>query len=125
MEATMSDSNDRPAERDLRQAGFLGTYFDRDGVLRLSRWADVVAWIVLTIYFLSWLPSMLVSFAQYFNSLYSDKGSTFLSVLSPFLSDFQQIVPGAFYFFGLEAVSKGLLIFLDIEDNTRRAARSK
>ena len=32
-------------------------------------------------------------------------------------------LPGLFYFFGLHAVSKGLLIFLDMEDNTRRAAR--
>jgi hypothetical protein len=50
MEVPMSASNDK-------QAGFLGTYFDRDGVLRLSRWADIVAWIVLTIYLLAWSQS--------------------------------------------------------------------
>lgn len=121
----MSESTDRPAERDLRQAGFLGTYFDRDGVLRLSRWADVIAWIVLTIYLLTWVFSLLLYFGQYFNGLYVDKGATFLNTINMFAPFLQQPLPGVFYFFGLQAVSKGLLIFLDMEDNTRRAARSK
>ncbi len=121
----MSESNDRPAERDLRQASFLGTYFDRDGVLRLSRWADVIAWIVLTIYLLLWLASLLLFLAQYYNGLYIDKGATFLNVLNMFGPYLQQPLPGLFYFFGLQGISKGLLIFLDMEDNTRRAARAK
>ena len=119
----MSESPDRPAGRDLRQAGFLGTYFDRDGVLRLSRWADIVSWIVLAVYLLSWLFSLLMFFSQYFNGLYMDKGQTFLNVLNMFSPFLQQPLPGLFYFFGLQAVSKGLLIFLDMEDNTRRGAR--
>lgn len=112
-------------ESNEKQAGFLGTYFDRDGVLRLSRWADIVAWIVLTIYLLSWLFSILLFFGQYFSGLYFDKGATFLQVFNMFTPYFQQPLPGIFYFFGLQAVSKGLLIFLDMEDNTRRAARTK
>jgi hypothetical protein len=123
MEATMSEANERPAERDLRQAGFLGTYFDRDGVLRLSRWAEVVAWVILTIYILWWLSSFLVFLGQYLNGMYFDKGATFLNVINMFAGQLQQPLPGIFYFFGLQAVSKGLLMFLDMEDNTRRAAR--
>lgn len=114
----MSESNEK-------QAGFLGTYFDRDGVLRLSRWADVIAWIVLTVYLLSWLFSVLLYFGQYYNGLYMDKGATFLNTINMFTPFLQQPLPGIFYFFGLQAISKGLLIFLDMEDNTRRAARSK
>src|SRR5215208_5724413 len=104
----MSESNEK-------QSGFLGTYFDRDGVLHLSRWADVIAWIILTVYFLSWLIAMLTYLAQFYNGLISDKGSTFLDVLNPVLFNFQQMLPGIIYFFSLEAISKGLLIFLDIE----------
>ena len=114
----MSESNEK-------QAGFLGTYFDRDGVLRLSRWADVVAWIVLTVYLLTWLFSVLLYFGQFYNGLYMDKGATFLNTINMFTPFLQQPLPGVFYFFGLQGVSKGLLIFLDMEDNTRRAARSK
>jgi hypothetical protein len=119
----MSEANDRPAERDLRQAGFLGTYFDRDDVLRLSRWADVVAWVILTIYILWWLSSFLVFLGQYSNGMFFDKGATFLNVINTFSGQLQQPLPGVVYFFGLQALSKGLLIFLDMEDNTRRAAR--
>jgi len=125
MEATMSESNDHPAERDLRRASFLGTYFDRDGVLRLSRWADVISWIILTVYLLSWVFSILLYFSQYFNGMYFDKGATFLNAFNMFSPFLLQPLPGIFYFFGLQAVSKGLLIFLDMEDNTRRGARSK
>jgi hypothetical protein len=118
MEATMSESNEK-------QAGFFGTYFDRDGVLRLSRWADVIAWVLLTIYLLSWLSSFLLFLGQYFSGLYFDKGATFLNVINLFASQIQQPLPGIFYFFGLQAVSKGLLLLLDMEDNSRRAARNK
>jgi hypothetical protein len=111
------------SEANEKQAGFLGTYFDRDGVLRLSRWADVIAWIVLTVYLLSWSFSLLLFLGQYFSGLYFDKGATFLNVFNMFSPYLQQPLPGVFYFFGLQAVSKGLLIFLDMEDNTRRAAR--
>ena len=113
------------SEANEKQAGFLGTYFDRDGVLRLSRSADVVAWVVLTIYILWWLSTFLVFLAQFFNGMYFDKGGTFLNVINMFSGQLQQPLPGLFYFFGLQAISKGLLIFLDMEDNTRRAARSK
>ena len=120
----MSESIDRPAERDSRQAGFFGTYFDRDGVLRLSRWADVGAWVVLTIYLLLWLSSFLIFLGQYFSGMFFDKGATFLNMVNVFGNQLLQPLPGIFYFFGLQAVSKGLLIFLDMEDNTRRAARN-
>jgi hypothetical protein len=113
------------SETTEKQAGFLGAYFDRDGVLRLSRWADIVAWIVLTVYLLSWIVSLLLFFSQYLNGLYMDKGATFLNIFNIFIPFLQQPLPGVFYFFGLQALSKGLLIFLDMEDNTRRAARSK
>lgn len=111
------------SETSEKQAGFLGTYFDRDGVLRLARWADVVAWIILTIYVLWWLSSFLMFFGQYLNGMFFDKGSTFLNVISTFAGQLQQPLPGVFYFFGLQGISKGLLMFMDMEDNTRRAAR--
>ena len=72
------------SEANEKQAGFLGTYFDRDGVLRLARWADVVAWVVLTVYLLSWLLSFLFFLGQYWNGMYFDKGATFLNVVSLF-----------------------------------------
>ena len=102
---------------------FLGAYFDRDAVLKLSRWSDGLSWVVLTIYALTWLFSILLFFSQYASGMMGDKGLTFLmgfSIFSPYLT---QPLPGVFYFAGLQAVSKVLLILLDMEDNTRRSAR--
>ena len=107
-----------------KQDNFFGAYVDRDVVLRLSRWADGIAWVILTIYALTWLFSVLLFASQYFNGLYFAKGSeSFLATFSLFTPYLQQPLPGLFYFFGLQGISKGLLIFLDMEDNTRRAAR--
>ena len=111
-----TQSNEKPAT-------FLGTYFDRDTVLRLSRWADILSWVTLTLYVVQWLFSIVLLLAQSFNGMLGDKGSTlltFYNIVSPYLL---QPLPGVFYFFGLQAVSKILLILLDVEDNTRRSAR--
>ena len=102
---------------------FLGAYFDRDGVLRLSRWADVVAWIILTVTLLTWLLSLLLFIVQYSSGLFFDKGMTFLNAFGVFKPYFLEPLPGLFYFFGLQGISKALLIMLDVEDNSRRAAR--
>ena len=113
----MTESNDKLEK-------FFGAYIDRDVVLRLSRWADGSAWVVLTIYILTWLFSFVLFISQYASGLFFAKGTeTFISVFSLFSPYLQQPLPGIFYFFGLEAISKGLLIMLDMEDNTRRAAR--
>ena len=112
----MTESNSKPT-------AFLGTYVDRDAVLRLARWADILSWVTLTLYVLSWLFSFIMFLAQYFTGLYGDKGATFLTVLNIFSPYLLQPLPGVLYFFALQAISKILLIFLDIEDNTRRSAR--
>ena len=106
-----------------KQEKFLGAYFDRDSVLRLSRWADGLSWAVLTIYLLTWFFQLLLFLSQYANGMMGDKGLNFLMGLNIFSPYLTQPLPGVFYFIGLQAISKLLTIFLDIEDNTRRGAR--
>jgi hypothetical protein len=110
-------------ESNEKQEKYLGVYFDRDSILRLSRWADIVSWVMLTIYVLFWLFSMVQFLAQYFSGMMGDKGATFLMIFNLFSPYILQPLPGVFYFFGLQGLSKALLIFMDMEDNTRRAAR--
>jgi hypothetical protein len=112
----MSESNQKPAT-------FLGTYFDRDVVLRLSRWADILAWVTLTLYLLSWAFQIALFLSQYYNGMLGDKGATLLTVYSLFSPYLLQPIPGVLYFFALQAISKILMILLDVEDNTRRGAR--
>ena len=110
-------------ETNGKQEKFFGTYFDRDSILRLARWADIIAWIVLTVYTLTWLGSVILYLSQVVNGMMGDKGMTFLMAFNLFSPYLTQVVPGILYFFGLQAISKILLILLDMEDNTRRAAR--
>ena len=112
----MTESNQKPTT-------FLGTYFDRDAVLRLARWADILAWVALTLYLLSWVFQLVLFFSQYMNGMLGDKGSTLLTMYNIFSPYLLQPIPGVLYFFALQAISKVLLILLDIEDNSRRAAR--
>lgn len=110
-------------ESNEKQEKFLGAYFDRDAVLKLSRWADVLSWVTLTLYALTWLFSVLLFLSQYANGMMGDKGLSLLMGLNMFSPFLTQFLPGVFYFFGLQAVSKVLLILLDVEDNTRRGSR--
>ena len=112
----MSESNEN-------QVTFLGTYFDRDSVIRLSRWAETIAWVILSLYLLNWFFTVLLFIGQYTSGLFFDKGMPFLSAINLFAPYFLQPLPGVAYFFGLQTVSKVLLILMDMEDNTRRAAR--
>ena len=110
-------------ESDKKPTTFMGTYFDRDAVMRLSRWADILAWVVLTLYLLTWIFQFILFLSQYFNGMLGDKGVTLLTIFSLFSPYLVQPIPGVLYFFALQAISKILLILLDVEDNTRRAAR--
>ena len=112
----MNETNDK-------QEKFFGTYFERDTILRISRWADIVAWITLTVYILTWIFSLLLFITQFSSGMPYGKGMGLLGVFSMFQPFLLQPLPGVFYFFALQAISKGLLIMLDMEDNSRRAAR--
>ncbi len=106
-----------------KQTRFLGTYFNPDFVLRVSNWASIASWIVLGAYVLTWLVSLAQFAAQLSAGLIFDKGMTLLNLINLFSPYLTQPLPGLFYFIGLQAVSHGLLIFLDLEDNLRRVAR--
>ena len=47
------------SETEEKQTTYLGTYFDRDSVMRLSRWADGLSWVVLVVYIITWISSPL------------------------------------------------------------------
>src|SRR5258706_15962346 len=107
MEAIMSESTDK-------QEKFFGAYVDRDVVLRLSRWTEGTAWVVLTFYALTWLFSVLLFVSQFLNGLYFLKGSeNFLSTFSLFSPYLQQFFPVIFFFFGLQPIFKILFFLFD------------
>jgi hypothetical protein len=99
-----------------QSTGFLGTYFERDAVLRLERWARIIAWAILLGYA---LESGYNAFQAVYNALVGgyplDWFYFFITLL--------HILQGAMLFIVIQIAAKVMLMILDIEDNTRRAAR--
>jgi hypothetical protein len=110
-------------ESDNSKSNFAGTYFDRDSVLRLARLADIFAWAMLTYYAVQAALALTVFILQLARGLMVFPGPT--DFVQQFLWIFQPALPGLWNFIGLKAVGKILLIFMDMEDNTRRSARGK
>jgi len=107
-------------ESQEKSSGFLGTYFDQSVVLRIVRVAEISAWVVLVVYALQLLTSASALVLSYIRGFgppgITDKFQSLLFVL-------EQPFRGIVYFVGLQAIAKILLMFMDIEANTRRAAR--
>jgi hypothetical protein len=110
----------QPSEK---RTGFFGTYFDRDESIRLARWAGILAWVLLAMY----AYTTLVSLGQYWSMVDSGamsfEGLTLFDRLSMPTMQISQLVPGLVYFIMLKVAQQVILILLDVEDNSRRAAR--
>ncbi len=100
---------------------FLGTYFDRDAVIRMARVIAILSWIVAGIYIVDIVLAAGVFGLQYMRGFMVGQG--FTDSLQIIVYTAERPLHGMLYFAAMQAVSKGLLIFLDVEDNTRRAAR--
>jgi hypothetical protein len=100
---------------------FLGTYFKKDSVLRLAQAIKYLAWIILIIYATHLVLSVGVDTLQILRGFWAGMG--FTDMVQNYLVAFEQSLPGVVYSLVLLGISNLLLILLDIEDNTRRAAR--
>jgi hypothetical protein len=107
--------------RMAKRENFLGTYFNKDAVLRLAQTMKIIAWIVLVIFGGQLVLSIGVYTLQILRGFWVGMG--FTDILQNFLSAFVQPLQGMVYSFALWGIAQLLLIFLDIEDNTRRNAR--
>jgi TRAP-type C4-dicarboxylate transport system permease small subunit len=104
------------AERKNQRADFLGTYFNKESVLRISSMANIVGWLVLAAYILEW------SYSQW-QSIYNSMTGGFPVDVNFIFFSLPRLIQGVMLLVILQAISKALLILLDIEDNTRRSAR--
>ena len=110
----MSDSREN-------RTSFMGTYFDRSIVLRIVRVAEIASWVVLVVYALQLITSATVLGLQYARGFMQGLG--FTDMFQQWLFVLEQPFRGIVYFIGLQAIAKILLMFMDIEDNTRRTSR--
>ena len=107
-----------------RKEKFLGTYFDSDTVLRMARVIGALSWVVAGIYLFDLVLSSGVLYLQYMRGLLPVPGMGFTDILQNILYILERPLHGMLYFAAMQAVSKGLLIMLDVEENTRRAAKT-
>jgi hypothetical protein len=104
------------SEIDKKHSEFAGTYFDRDAVLRLSKISVILGWIIFLYNIFQWL------FVAWQNISGTILGGYPLDY-SFLIFNLTQLLQGAMLLVFLLIGSKVLLILLDIEDNSRRAAR--
>lgn len=102
---------------------FYATYFNKDLVLKLARWAGIFAWVTLIIYILTSINSFLQFFTQFATGVFYQKGMSIFDLIGYFSPYFLQLTPGAMYFFGLKFVEYALLILMDIEESSRRSTK--
>jgi TRAP-type C4-dicarboxylate transport system permease small subunit len=95
---------------------FTGTYFNKDATFKLARAADVLSWLILAAYVLEW------GYTQW-QSVYNSMLGGYPLDINYFFFSLPRLLQGIMLLVILQAVAKVLLILLDIEDNTRRAAR--
>ena len=100
---------------------FFGTYFDRDAVIRMARVIGILSWVVAGVYAFDVVLSALIMALQIIRHIIMPMGPT--EFLQNVLFILERPLHGVLYFAAMQAVSKGLLIMLDVEDNTRRAAK--
>jgi hypothetical protein len=102
---------------------FYATFFDKDAVLKLSRWAGILAWVVLVIYLFTTGLNFFQFMLQFTTGVFYQKGISIVDLISFFTPYLMQPLLGIVYFFGLKFVENALLILLDMEESARRSAR--
>jgi hypothetical protein len=105
------------------KTNFAGTYFDKDAVIRIAKFLKIASWIVAGVYIFQFILSASVFVLQIIRKLVFIGGPTDLA--QQLIWQIQPSLAGLIFFGALQAISLGLLMLLDIEDNTRRAAREK
>lgn len=103
------------------RSGFVATYFSKEVVMRIARYAQSASWVVLGVYAFDLALSLGVYLLQWTRGLIGPMGPSDILVNAIYL--IERPFRGIAYFFALQAVGHILLILLDIEDNTRRGAR--
>lgn len=98
---------------------FLGTYFDRSLVLKLSGWANMLAWAILVSYIIETAYNTFFPIYQNYLSGY-EYGLDAIFMLFQLIRVFQ----GAMLFVILRGFGQLLLMVMEIEENTRAANRN-
>ena len=109
------------SNNESQQARFLGTYYDRDVVLKVSRWAEILSWVVVVVYAVDLLLALTAFGLQFVRGFMQGVGFTDLAV--NFIYILERPFRGVVYFIALQGIGKVLLMLMDMEESLRRTAR--
>jgi len=105
-----------------KHGNFLGTYFSKETMLKLAAVAKIFSWIVLGIYATQLFVQFVTNILSIARGFWAGMGYTDIAL--SFILTLELPLRGVVYFIVLQAVAQVLYVFMDLEDNTRRAARS-
>ncbi len=106
-----------------QKSNFPATYFERDAIIKLARLTEIFSWAVLGYAVVQSAFSIFVFILQFVRGLLVFNGPT--DIIQQVFWFLQPIAPAMMQFAVIQGIGKALLIFMDVEDNLRRAARNK
>ena len=83
---------------------FMGTYFDRDAVVKVSRWGDILSWVVVGVYAADLLLSAGVFLLQIIRQTFWGMG--FTDYATNTLMIIERPFRGVVYFIALQAIGR-------------------
>jgi len=105
-----------------KRSSYLGTYFSKETMLKLVTIAKIFSWVVVGIYATQLFVQFVTNILSIARGFWIGMGYT--DIAMSFILLFEVPLRGGVYFIVLQAVAQVLLLFMDMEDNTRRAARN-
>lgn len=91
-------------------------YHRPERMIRVANWANILSWIVLVVaglFLVFFISAIAVTISQSSNNLFIDLVPTLVQA-------FLILIPGLFLFVSLQAISEGMYLLMDIEENTRK-----
>lgn len=90
-------------------------YHRPERMIRVANWANILSWIVLVVAGL-----FLVFFISAIAVTISQSSNLFIDLVPTLVQAFLILIPGLFLFVSLQAISEGMYLLMDIEENTRK-----
>ena len=109
------------SEEKVSDKQFLGTYFDPGFVFKLSSASKWLGWVVLVVYAADFFVALSTMVLQISRGFWMYMG--FTDYATNILIILERPFRGLIYSIVLFGISEILKVFVDIENNTRRAAR--
>ena|SRR6266498_2124209 len=90
-------------------------------MMKISSWANFISWVILIGYAISFLNRLVTTFQEFSNtsgvSMQNPTLTSFTTQLNLWVSLFLSPAIGIAYFLLLQAISQGILMLFDLEDN--------